>query len=1128
MLNKLKTITDENQNEIIYNVRSGLPTAVFGVTSGEKIRTASLLDSPVLYVAPDMVTARSLAVELEAVTEKETCVFPPKSEVLITNSIYSKEIIFERLNALYKAKKFGVNVITTLEALMQITSLNVNALELKKGDNVAFSEINLKLASFGYKRTDFVKERGEYSFRGDVLDVFPINSEYPYRIEFEFDEVDKIYKFNEEDGKKQVEENEFYCLPLYEFDLSVQNVTEIAKTLEKSVLKKGESFAISNSKNAVSELIDKLSFGYDDTLYALMPIFKGVGVATDFFKNYTVVFDEGKLIDERTDGYCKEFLERFSTLFRRGEVLDFAIRQICTKDFITNELKKRPSLMLANLSSKTSFYNPLKIVKLNCSPLSNYSYNSEVLTDDLKDWQKCGYRVILCCDGVEKTQNITTKLMDAGIGAKIITDTARLSGICIVNEYLGKGFIEHKNKLVVIGSSELFVAASKRKTLKTKKFTTFSAPKVGDYAVHDTFGIGKVVGNKRISTSDSTKDYLEIMYRDGDMLYVPLDQMDRISKYIGAEQEPKLNKIGDEFERIKEKVKQSVSLMAINLKKLYKSRKERKGFAFSPDNEFSNEFDSKFEYELTEDQATAIAEVKADMESNKIMDRLICGDVGFGKTEVAMRAVFKAYLDGKQCAVVCPTTILSQQHYLTFKKRFDGFGAKIEVLNRFKSVKERDKIITKLACGDIDIVIGTHALFGKTVKFKDLGLLVLDEEQRFGVEHKEKIKTMKENVDTITLTATPIPRTLHMSLVGIRDISEINTPPTNRIPTQTFVLEQNFDVIVEAVNKEFARKGQAYILYNKVESIDAFAQKISSLLPNAKILVAHGQMKEKELEEKILSFYNGEFNLLIATTIIENGIDLPLANTLIVIDADKLGLSTLYQLRGRVGRSDRMAYAYFMYKQLALTDVAYKRLNALMEYSDVGSGYKIAMRDLQIRGAGNVLGKEQHGHMEKIGYELYSKLLKEKLAGEDLDAECETDCKVTAYIPETYIDYPSARMDCYKKIAEVKTIEEMEKLKGEIEQTYGEMPLEVNNLLLLANLKILCKAHGVIKVEINKEKAVLTFKDVNSLNDKKILSVIENNEISSVLSVKDNPVLTFNAPQFSSDKRLSEIISYLS
>ncbi len=1127
MLKYLKNITDESQKEIIDSVRSGVPTAVFGVTLGEKIRTAVLLNEPLLYIAPDLISARNTAVELEAFSESEVCVFSPKNEILLSKAFYSKDVIYERITTLYKIKKRKVHVVTTLEALMQPTLLDFSSLEINVGESYSFSDISLKLANFGYKRVDEVKERGEFTIRGDVVDIFPISYVSPFRVEFGFDEVEKIYSFNVDNGGKEEIVQTFFCLPAYEFDLSVQNIEEVKDKLFKSVKRKGESFTIVNSKNLALDLFGQLQSGYDDKLYALMPLFSGTGFI-NCLSEYTAVFDEGKLIDERADGYCKEFLERCSLLLSRGEVFDFSVRQIFTKEYVTSEILKLKSLSLQNLTSAISFYNPLKIVRLNTSPLANYSFNSNSLTDDLKDWYKCGYNVLLCCGDNEKASTLWTRVSDSGVPSRIISEINAFQGVCLTQEYLGKGFIEHKNKLVVIGTSEIFLTAPKKKTLKTKKFTGFSAPKVGDYAVHEVFGIGKVIGNSRITTSDSTKDYLELEYRGGDRLYVPLDQLDRVSKYLGAEAEPRLNKIGDEFERIKEKVKESISLMTINLKKLYKSRKERKGFVFSPDNEFSNEFDSKFEYALTEDQASAVAEVKADMESDKIMDRLICGDVGFGKTEVAMRAVFKAYLDGKQSAVVCPTTILSQQHYLTFKKRFEGFGAKIEVLNRFKTIKEKETLLKKLENGDIDIIIGTHALFGKSIKFYDLGLLILDEEQRFGVEHKEKIKTLKENIDTLTLTATPIPRTLHMSLVGIRDISEINTPPSNRIPTQTFVLEQDYNIIVEAVAREFARGGQVYILYNKVESINDFASKIATLIPQAKILTAHGQMRERELEEKILSFYNGEFNLLIATTIIENGIDLPKANTLVVIDADKLGLSTLYQLRGRVGRSDRMAYAYFMYRKTALTDVAYKRLNALMEYSEIGSGYKIALRDLQIRGAGNVLGKEQHGHMEKIGYELYSKLLKEKLTNDDFEKECEINCLVTAFLPETYIDYPTARMDCYKRISEIKSKEEMRKLAEEIEKTYGAMPDEVKNLINIAYLKVLCKTFDIIKAEVNKDKAEFYFKDINSLNNQKLLSVIEDDEIQCVLSVKDVPVLTFNSVCFSGTDRLNEIISLLS
>ena len=636
---------------------------------------------------------------------------------------------------------------------------------------------------------------------------------------------------------------------------------------------------------------------------------------------------------------------------------------------------------------------------------------------------------------------------------------------------------------------------------------------MGNFAVHENYGIGLVRGTEKITTTDGSKDYVKLEYAGGDYLYIPTEQMDKLTKYLGGEKSPMLNKLGGgEFERIKERVRQSISKMSVNLKKLYKERSQKKGFVFSRDNELSEEFDNAFEFELTEDQAQSVFEIKKDMESPKIMDRLLLGDVGFGKTEVAMRAAFKAVLDGKQVAIVAPTTILSEQHYQTVKERFKDFAVGVCVLNRFQSPKVIKENLKKIADGSVEIVIGTHRLFGKDVVFKDLGLLILDEEQRFGVEHKEKLRLIKTNVDTLTMSATPIPRTLHMSLSGIRDISLILTPPSSRIPVQTYVVEESDTLIKDAIAKELARGGQIFILYNRVDTIYKFAEHVKELLPQAKVVVGHGQMEKDVLENQIMSFYSGEFNVLIATTIIENGIDVPNANTLIVIDADALGLFTLYQLKGRVGRSDRLAHAYFTYKtEKVLTDQAYKRLSALMEYTALGSGYQIAMRDLEIRGAGNVLGREQHGHMDKIGYELYAKLLREQLGEVTKDFETELDIKLDAYIPSEYIEASAGRMDAYKEIAEIKDEDDEARVRLSLTELYGAIPNKVENLILISKIKRAAKKFEIVKIFVDRAGAELTVKDINSFKGGGLTEAVNAFKETAVLRFDANPVIALAA-----------------
>ena len=635
----------------------------------------------------------------------------------------------------------------------------------------------------------------------------------------------------------------------------------------------------------------------------------------------------------------------------------------------------------------------------------------------------------------------------------------------------------------------------------------FSAPEVGDYAVHETHGIGKVVGTKKIETTDGVKEYIGLEYKGGDTLYVPVENMDVLSKYVG-EENPALSKIGGaDFERVKERVRKSLKELAFDLKKLYADRAETRGYAFPENTVFMQEFEDAFPHELTPDQAASVEEIKGDMTAPKVMDRLLCGDVGFGKTEVAFRAVFLAVLAGKQAALLCPSTVLCAQHFNTAKARFESFGVRVGMLSRFNTKKEQEKTLKDLADGRLDFVVGTHRLLSDDVRFADLGLLVLDEEQRFGVEHKEKIKHMRKDIDCLTMTATPIPRTLHMSLSGIRDISTIHTPPVSRLPVQTYVVEETETLIRDVCLRELSRGGQVFLLYNRVESIATFAHRIGEILPEAKIGVAHGRMEKSALENAVYDFYGGKTNVLITTTIIENGIDLPNANTILVIDSDRLGISQLYQLKGRVGRGARLAYAYFTYKaHKVMSDNASARLRAIMEFTELGSGYKLAMRDLEIRGAGNVLGAEQHGHMDRVGYELYSKLLKEEMTGER-QTMAELDLQVGAYISEKYIESSAGRLDAYKQIAEIHSLADYKRVYDSLLETYGDLPVAVGNLLVIAVLKSYAQKFGVEKISIKKGVGSLQFPSVEVLGKKGILAAVEKYKSCVRLNMSSAPVV---------------------
>ena len=718
--------------------------------------------------------------------------------------------------------------------------------------------------------------------------------------------------------------------------------------------------------------------------------------------------------------------------------------------------------------------------------------------------------MLLFCGEERLAVKMTENLAEEYVSTSALGDTMpEGKGVYVLKERLDKGMVLHGCKTALIGTGDLYVKAPDNRRLRRKRGDMFSAPDVGDYVVHETHGIGKVLGTKKIETTDGTKEYVALAYKDGDTLYVPAESMDVLSKYVG-DATPTLSKIGGaEFERVKARVRASLKNLAFDLKKLYAERAENKGFAFPENQAFMQEFEDAFEYTPTLDQAASIEEVKADMTSDKVMDRLLCGDVGFGKTEVAFRAIYLCVLGGKQAAMMCPSTVLCRQHFLSAQARFEQFGLKIAALNRFNTPKETENVLKGLADGSIDLVIGTHRLLSNDVKFKNLGLLVLDEEQRFGVEHKEKIKHLRKDIDCLTMTATPIPRTLHMSLSGIRDISTIHTPPSERLPVQTYVVEETETLIRDACIRELSRGGQVFILYNKVESISTFAAGVKRILPEAKISVVHGRMDKTALENAVLDFYGGKTDILITTTIIENGVDLPNANTIIVIDSDKLGISQLYQLKGRVGRGARLAHAYFTFKpERVMTSNAAARLKAIMEFTELGSGYKLAMRDLEIRGAGNVLGAEQHGHMDKVGYELYAKLLKEELTGEKYQS-VELDIHADAYISEKYIESPAGRLDSYKQIAEIASVADYKRVYESLRDTYGELPRAVENLLVIAVLKAYAAKCNVKKITVENGVGKLEFPTLEALGDKKILAALDKYGAQTRLNMAEAPIIEF-------------------
>lgn len=1115
MLNQyIKPILNKDLLSLYQDTRSGSSTAAFGVSQPLSVYLSSLIDGKVLVLCKDGVTAKNFAEELTFYTGSKAVYLPPKDDVLLYKKFFNRDSLYARITAIANVKEGARFITASPESLLQLFPSDIKTLSLSVAGEYPLDDLMKDLVQMGYKRTEFAEHKGEFSLRGDIFEVFPINSEDAVRCDFFGDEIEKIRILDVENHVGLDEIRTVKILPAVDFNIEETEVNGLIAALSSSFKKLKTIRQTTKARQIVGELKDLLESGnyYDYSLTYLYPLFKNT--TSDLFKltgdDLTVVYLEPKMIADAVDGVIRENTERCLGLSEAGEALDFTIKQISDKEGLYSLLKSKKGIAFQNLTTTTSFFRPNKTIRINSTSVPRYSAKPEDLPIDLNNWQKQGYRSIIATGNSERANRLKDNLYQNGVLSVITDAPSPTPGVYIVPAFLNTGFVLHEEKLAVIGTCDIFLSGVREKKIVKRRKDTFTAPEAGDFAVHETHGIGIVRGTERISTSESTKDYIAIEYAGGDFLYVPVEQMDKLTKYLGGDKSPHLNKIGGiEFDKIKQRARESISRMTINLKKLYRERAEKKGFAFSPDNAMTKEFDDAFEFDLTEDQAQSVAEIKRDMESDRIMDRLLMGDVGFGKTEVAFRAAFKAVLDGKQVAIMTPTTILCEQHYRTAMERFKGFGVKIAVLNRFVPQQRLKQYLKEIADGTANIVIGTHMLLGKDVSFYDLGLLILDEEQCFGVEAKEKLRDIKSSVDTLTMTATPIPRTLHMSLSGIRGMSLINTPPVKRIPVQTYVLEESDALIRDAVLKELSRGGQTFILYNRVESIDAFYGHIASLLPEARIIVCHGQMEKRRLENGIMAFYNGEYDVLLCTTIIENGIDLPNANTLIVIDADKFGLFTLYQLKGRVGRSDKMAHAYFTFKpDKVITDPAYKRLSALIEHSELGSGYKIAMRDLEIRGAGNVLGKEQHGHMDKIGYELYSKLLREQLGEVTKDYETELDIRLDSFIPNDYISVSASRMDAYKLIAEITSDEDKQRVKTQLTEVYGKLPAEVENLISVAELKYLAGKIGAIKVTVTKENAVIVLKDLNVFEGGGLHFALSKFKDNAVLSFDVNPLIT--------------------
>lgn len=1037
--------------------------------------------------------------------DKEAAFYPAKDLIFYQADIRGNQLTKERISCIRDLlTKKSLTLITTFDAFMEHMvspeRIRSHVIFLDTGSVVKEEALAGRLVNLGYERVPQVEGAGQFSVRGGIVDIYTLTDENPYRIELWGDEIDSIRSFDvlSQRSIEKVSRIEVYpatemILTKEERSAGIKKIKADAKAFETALRGQFKTEEAHRVKGIAAELLEELTeYGTSANMESCSPyFFEDAHSFLEFFPlGQTGIFlDEPSRIVEKGRTVELEFRESMSQRLEKGYLLPGQLDILYSVQEIFAKMQKFPCVSLSTILQKQNLYKAKRKFSVTARSINSYNNSFEALLTDLRRYKKNAYRVILLSGSHTRARRLTEDLGENGLAAFYTEDLDHVAAqgeIMVTYGRVMKGFEYPMIKFVVISETDIFgeikKKKKKRRTYEGQKIQSFTDLSVGDYVVHENHGLGVYQGIEHMEIDHVTKDYIKIQYRDGGNLYILATGLDVIQKYASADaKKPKLNKLGtQEWNKTKTKVRGAVADIAKDLVSLYAARQQENGFVYGTDTVWQKEFEELFPFEETEDQLAAIEQTKRDMESRKIMDRLICGDVGYGKTEIAIRAAFKAVQEGKQVAYLVPTTILAQQHYNTFVQRMKDFPVRVDLLCRFRTAAEQKKSIADLKKGQVDIVIGTHRLLSKDVDFKDLGLLVIDEEQRFGVTHKEKIKQMRENIDVLTLTATPIPRTLHMSLIGIRDMSVLEEAPMDRMPIQTFVMEYNEEMVREAINRELARGGQVYYVYNKVNTIADMAAAIKNFVPEASVGFAHGQMKESELEKIMYDFINGEIDVLVSTTIIETGLDISNVNTMIIHDSDHMGLSQLYQLRGRVGRSNRTAYAFLMYKKdKMLKEVAEKRLAAIREFTDLGSGFKIAMKDLEIRGAGNLLGAKQSGHMEAVGYDLYCKMLNEAVKKEkgirvDDGFQTTVDMDIDAFIPDTYVRDEFTKLDLYKRIAGVENEAEAEDMIEEMEDRFGKVPDSVINLIDIALIRVM--AHEVFVEELSAKKLTIQFK----------------------------------------------------
>lgn len=1128
----IKTLEENKKfQELTKQISKTGPIAISGLVDVEKLHVlAGIFNEtkrPMVLVTYNEIQARKLYQDLKKLI-KQTYFFPKKEITSYDYVAQSKEIEYKRidvLNKMYLAKqqKEPIIIVTTIEAVMQKMvakdTLYQNVIDFEVGKTYLLDGIKEKLVGLGYERSDLIENKGQFSIRGGIVDV-GLSEKIGVRIEFWGDEVDSIRFFQISSQRSTEMLKEITIFPAHE--LIVQDLSEAVKNIQEKYPEEIEDIELIKNGDYISKINKYFNEFYENQASFL-----------DYMSDeYLLLLDEKSKINQRESNIIEDNNKLIASLVEKEKFVPEAIENISKFEYNFEEKQ------IIYLEQNDSIKNIQKYY-FETREINFYNLQLDLLLADIVTYQKNKKKVVLLAGNEISAKKLCNILKENQINYKHEQEAENVKPgeIIVTIGGFSSGFENYDLNLIVISLQNNFEEPVKRKkklssTFKDSEKIVFADLKPGDIVVHQTHGIGQFIGVNTITADGVTKDYIKIKYRNDDILYVPTNSLDSVRKYIGGgdNSSPRLNKLGGkEWSATTSKVKKNLEAVAKDLIELYAKRQKIKGFSFSPDTPWQKQFEDSFPYTETDDQLRCIQDVKKDMEKPQPMDRLLCGDVGYGKTEVAIRAAFKAVMDQKQVAYLVPTTILANQQYEEFKTRMQEFAINVELLNRFKTKKEQDEIIKKLKLGEVDVVVGTHRLLSEDVNFKDLGLLIIDEEHRFGVKDKEKIKKLRTNIDVLTMTATPIPRTLHMSIVGVRDMSVIYEPPHNRKPVQTYVLEYDQEVITEAITKEIERGGQVFYLFNQVEGIEKKSNEISMLVPEAKVGFAHGKMSGRELEEIMESFINQEINVLVCTTILESGIDIPNANTIIVENADRLGLAQLYQIRGRVGRSDKQAYAYITYKRdKLLSEVADKRLKAIKEFTEFGSGFKIAMRDLEIRGAGSMLGEMQHGHMEQVGYDTYCKLLDEvikEMQGIEVveEQDVQIDLAVSSYIPDNFIENSSQKIEIYQNIALCRTEEELQNVIDEVIDRYGRLPKELENLIDIARIKQLARKANILKIAQRENGIVFYFvkekikpEIVNTLITKYPLLVKFSNAVEPyvTLRIKENEDIIEKAKEF--------------